>query len=76
MGQVTVYLDDRTETVARDAAKREGISLSKWVAHRIQGNSLTKWPEFIRDLAGAWPELPSAEQIRRSAVKDARRRRL
>ncbi|MGH6612285.1 MAG: CopG family transcriptional regulator [Burkholderiaceae bacterium] len=76
MGQVTIYLDDQTEQMVRGAAHAEGISLSQWVARRIDGRSQSEWPAFMRDLAGAWPDLPSAEQIRKSARKDLPRRRL
>jgi hypothetical protein len=36
MGQVTIYLDDETETRVRDPAESNGVSISKWIAHRIQ----------------------------------------
>jgi hypothetical protein len=76
MGQVTIYLDADTENKARAAANAEGVSLSKWIAERIRGNARTEWPEFVGKLAGAWAELPTAEQIRKSKKKDVRRGRL
>jgi len=76
MGQVTIYLDEHTELIARDAARAEGVSLSKWVARRIDGRSQAEWPAFMRELAGAWPDLPTAEQIRKSKTKDLPRQRL
>lgn len=76
MGQVTIYLDEQTELTARDAARAEGVSLSKWIARRIGGRSRDEWPAFMRDLVGAWPDMLSAEQIRMSARKDLPRRRL
>jgi hypothetical protein len=76
MGQVTIYLDEETEARARAAARVEGVSLSKWVAERIQRPARGEWPAVVRELAGAWVDLPSAEQIRRSRAKDVRRRRL
>jgi len=76
MGQVTIYLDEHTELIARDAARAEGVSLSKWVARRIDGRSQAEWPAFMRELAGAWPDLPPAEQIRKSKTKDLPRQRL
>jgi hypothetical protein len=76
MGQVTVYLDDETERTARAAAESDGVSLSKWVAQRIQKGARAEWPTSVRELAGAWPDLPSAEQVRRSSRKDVPRGRL
>jgi hypothetical protein len=76
MGQVTIYLDDETEKRARDAAESNGVSVSKWIAERIQKDARTEWPTSVRELAGAWPDLPSAEQIRRHSTKDLKRGRL
>lgn len=76
MGQVTIYLDSETEAKARAAARAEGLPLSKWVAGRIRRRTRSEWPEAVRALAGAWPDLPSVEQIRRSRAKDVARRRV
>ncbi|OGA13272.1 MAG: CopG family transcriptional regulator [Betaproteobacteria bacterium RIFCSPHIGHO2_12_FULL_69_13] len=76
MGQVTIYLDDETENKARAAARAEGVPLSKWVAERIRRRAGSEWPEAVRALAGAWPDFPSVEQIRKSKAKDVRRRRV
>lgn len=76
MGQITIYLDDETERKVRAAAESDGLSLSKWVAGRIHRGVGVQWPALVKNLAGAWPDLPSAEQIRRSPKKDAARGRL
>jgi hypothetical protein len=76
MGQVTIYLDDVTERKARAAAKSGGVSLSKWIAQRIGRGTAREWPPAVRELAGAWADLPSAEELRRSPRKDVARRRL
>lgn len=76
MGQVTVYLDDATEEKARAAARAEGVPLSKWVAARIQRRARGEWPEAVRALAGAWPDLPSANRIRKFKAKDIARERV
>ncbi len=75
MGQVTIYLDDETEGKARAAARVEGVPLSKWVAERIQRRTRREWPAPFRALAGAWPDLPSAEQMRKSKARDIARER-
>ncbi len=76
MGQVTIYIDDATERMARASARAEGISLSKWVAERVKHRAPGVWPEAVRALAGAWTDLPSAERIRRSGARDIARGRL
>lgn len=76
MGQVTIYLDDETEKRVRDAAESKGVSVSKWIAQRLRKDARTEWPTSVRELAGAWPDLPSSEQIRSHSTKDAKRGRL
>jgi hypothetical protein len=76
MGQVTIYLDDETEQRARAAAQSQGVSLSKWVAKQVRQGAISEWPDFVRELAGAWSDLPSAPQLRRLPGKDTRRARL
>ena len=74
-GAVLARLDD-TEAKARAAASSEGVSLSKWVAERIERGARAEWPAFVRELAGAWRDLPSAEQLRKAKAKDVPRGRL
>lgn len=76
MAQVTIYLDDETQDRARAAAQSQGVSLSKWIAERIRLGALTDWPVHVRELAGAWSDLPSAEELRRSRHVDAKRAKL
>ena len=75
MGKVTVCLNDRTEREARVAARAAGMSLSRWVTERIRRVARDEWPASIRKLAGAWPDLPPAEGIRESQLRDTPRRR-
>jgi hypothetical protein len=76
MGQVTIYVDDETEKQARASARAAGVSLSKWVAGRIQRRAHAEWPAAVKALAGAWRDLPTAERLRRGAAKDVARGRL
>jgi hypothetical protein len=76
MGQVTIYLNSDTEKKARAAARAERVSLSKWVAGRIERGTRSEWPEQVRRLAGAWPDMPTVEQIRAKYGKDVKRSRL
>jgi hypothetical protein len=73
MGQVTIYLDNETEKKLNLAVKKAGISKSKWIAEKIQEKISTTWPESIREIAGAWDDLPTAEEIRADMAKDNER---
>jgi hypothetical protein len=73
MAQVTIYLDDDTEARARAAAESAGTSVSRWIAAVIREKTETTWPQAVLDLAGAWPDFPSAEELRQGQPADARR---
>jgi len=73
MGQLTIYLDDKTEAEMKAAATAAGVSKSKWVARVIHEKAGSEWPDGIVQLAGAWPDLPTVEKIRHSAGDDAAR---
>jgi len=73
MGQVTIYLDEQTETEMNAAIKASGISKSKWVANIIHEKAGSTWPESVTQLAAAWPDFPSAETIRESSPTDSHR---
>lgn len=73
MAQVTIYLDDELEAKMNAAAKAANLSRSKWIAHLIQKRLQDEWPDNVTALAGAWKDLPLAEEIRASHGSDAER---
>jgi hypothetical protein len=73
MGQVTLYLDSETEARLKEAAKAAGLSQSRWVATLIQEKTATEWPVSIARLAGAWADLPTAEELRAGEPEDVPR---
>jgi hypothetical protein len=73
MGQVTIYLDSETEQKMNIMVKKTGISKSKWISELIKQKITTTWPENIVKLAGAWTDLPTAEDIRKNMAEDADR---
>ena len=73
MGQVTIYLDEETEKKMLNSIKKSGVSKSKWIADLIREKTSKTWPEHIFELAGAWKEFPSIEEIRSSMGKDVER---
>jgi hypothetical protein len=73
MAQITLYLDDETETKMRAAAKAAGLSQSRWVSELIREKTADEWPEAVARLAGAWADLPTVEELRSGQPDDAPR---
>lgn len=65
MSQVTIYLRPELADKMRQAAEAEGLSQSKWVARLVASRLATEWPSEVRNLVGAWPDFPEAEDLRR-----------
>ena len=76
MGQVTIYLDDELETKMRSAAKSMHLSQSKWIASLIEKEVNKEWSESVKNLAGAWSNFPTLEEIRSSRKEDSEREEL
>jgi hypothetical protein len=76
MGQVTLYLDTETETRMKSAAKAAKVSQSRWVAQLIREKTASVWPKSVVRLVGAWPDFPTAEEIRAGLGDDVRREKL
>ena len=70
MGQVTIYLDEKTEKKMNNMVNKSGMSKSKWIAELIREKTASTWPESISELAGAWKDLPEAEEIRQAMGPD------
>jgi hypothetical protein len=73
MGQVTIYLDDETESRLKASARSQGVPVSRWIAELVRERTATEWPEEIRRLAGAWPDFPDAEALRSGQGEDLQR---
>ncbi|MES9905472.1 MAG: CopG family transcriptional regulator [Sedimenticola sp.] len=76
MGQVTIYLEEDIERKMVDAAKSSHLSKSKWIARLIQDKVANEWPQSVVELAGAWEDFPSIDDIRSNEGKDAKRETL
>ncbi|MEK7413640.1 MAG: CopG family transcriptional regulator [Planctomycetota bacterium] len=61
MSNVTIYLDDMLEKRLRQAAKDQGVSVSKLVAQYVREKTVSTWPNEFMNLAGSWPELNRPE---------------
>lgn len=75
MGQMTIYLEDELEMRLRNAAKALNISRSKLVSRLLREKMTDRWPDRVRQLAGAWPDLPAPEELRKDPGADVQRER-
>ena len=76
MAQLTIYLPDDIESRARRAAKAKGKSVSRWIADQVVDSLENTWPKGVLDAAGAFPDFPSLEEIRKGYGADASRESL
>lgn len=77
MAQVTIYLDDESDARLKEAARAEGLSVSKWIARLIEEKTRCEWPPSVRALAGVWAgNFPEAEQLRQGGGADLPRETL
>lgn len=64
MAQLTLQIDSETAAKVQQAAEREGLSQDEWISRLIRIR-LADWPDSVKRLAGAWPDL-EAETLRPS----------
>ena len=76
MSQITIYLPDEVEIKARKAARANGKSVSRWIADQVLHNLSDVWSKGLLDAAGAFPDFPSLEEIRRGYGDDVPRESL
>jgi hypothetical protein len=73
MGQITIYIDTETEKKMMRIVKDKKVSKSKWIASLIREKAAAMWPESVASMAGAWSDLPEAEDLRKEIGRDAER---
>jgi hypothetical protein len=73
VGQVTIYIDAETEKKMMESVKAAKISKSRWITEVIREKVATEWPESVINLAGAWENFPTIEEIRTGTGKDSER---
>ncbi|MGA2040482.1 MAG: CopG family transcriptional regulator [Bryobacteraceae bacterium] len=76
MAQITIYLPDDVEKLARKAAKAKRSSVSRWIAEQLVSRLEDAWPEGVLNAAGAIPDFPSLKEIRRGYGRDSVRESL
>ncbi len=73
MSQITIYLPDALEKKARRAAKKAGKPISRWIADRLSDGLDDALPQAVLDAAGAIPDFPILEQLRKGYGPEAPR---
>jgi hypothetical protein len=76
MAQMTIYLPDAVEKKVRKAAKAKGKSVSRWIADQVVESLDDAWPQSVLDAAGAAPDFPTADELRKNYGPNAPRMRL
>lgn len=76
MAHLTIYLTDDAERRVRKAAKAANVSVSKWVADRVAKSVEALWPPEFLALAGAFPDFPDADDLRKGYGEDVPRESL
>lgn len=61
MSQITLYLDEATQTLVEQAARASGQSKSRWVAGIIRKYAGHEWPRDGLELAGRYADFPLRE---------------
>lgn len=74
MPQLTIYLDQETERLVRDASRQAGEPASKWVADAIRRRVSHEWPADVLAILGTWPnDFPETDSLRTGLGDDAPR---
>jgi uncharacterized protein (DUF1684 family) len=73
MSHLSLYLDRETETIVRKAAKKNSLSLSKWISRQLKKSARDEWSDNFKKLAGSIPDMPLIEEIRKGPGIDSKR---
>ncbi len=73
MSQITLYLDDATQSLVEQAAQAHGVSKSRWVADLIRKHAAHEWTQDCLALAGRFSDFPLREDAPSPTASDAPR---
>ena len=71
MAQITIYIPNDLEVEVKSMAKSLNISMSKFISKMLEQKVKNEWSTETEDLAGAWNDFPSLEEIR--DIKESKR---
>jgi predicted transcriptional regulator len=60
---LSIHLDDDTAKAVKLAAEENKTSMDAWIADAIR-RKLATWPQAIVDLAGAWSDFPTKDDLK------------
>jgi hypothetical protein len=70
MTQLTIELDNETAQRLTETAAQAHMQAGDWVASLVRARVCGEWPGDVRQLAGAWPDFPEANELRQSGGTD------
>ncbi len=73
MPNVTIYLPEEVEKAVRRVARKENLTVSRWVAALISREMQGRPAQGVVNAAGSIPDFPSLEEIRAGYAPDAER---
>lgn len=63
MGQVAIYVDDKTMRRLDKAARKDGMSRSAWVRLAVEEKLRNRLPESFFEILGTWEDARDADAI-------------
>ena len=63
MPQLSLYLPDAVMEHLKLRAQQEDRSLSAFVTSVLEEKLETSWPKIVTDLAGAYPDFPTRDEL-------------
>lgn len=63
MPQLSLYLPDELMAQLRERAEEAHVSLSAFVTEVLERELKDVWPESVTELAGAWPDFPTRDEL-------------
>jgi len=76
MPQISLYIDESTLRKVEDAAARQRVSISKWVAEQIRARLEPVYPADFADLFGAVTDSNFKRPAQPQFNRDSRREEL
>jgi hypothetical protein len=76
MPQISLYIDEETLRKVEDAAKRQHLSISKWVSEQIRSKIDPVYPAGYEDLYGSVGEADIRRPVEVGFEEDSKREAL
>lgn len=70
MNRLTIDLDDETAQRLAGIAAQAHMRAGDWMASLVRARVGGQWPDDVRQLAGAWPDIPESDELRQTGTAD------